>query len=168
MQFPPTARVASLAMCVLGLSHVQAVRAEQAIPPPAGPAWEITLSPYSLHYHSDPTHEPMWLVGLEHHRGDGWLWGGAFFSNSFGQESGAVFVGYEWNNLFNVPRLYAKLVGGLMYGYVAPYEDKVPLNHNGFSPMIVPSIGYRLTAQDSLLISMLGTAGLMFSYNRRF
>jgi len=96
------------------------------------------------------------------------LWGGAYFSNSFGQKSGTVYFGYVWDNLFDVPKLYAKLVGGLMYGYVDPYEDKVPFNHNGYSPIVVPALGYRLTPKDALQVSMLGTAGLMFSYNRRF
>jgi hypothetical protein len=32
----------------------------------------------------------------------------------------------------------------------------------------VPALGYRLTPKDALQVSMLGTAGLMFSYNRRF
>ena len=168
MQFSTTARVASLAACALGILGAPAVRAQEASVVPTGPGWEINLAPLTVHYHSDPAHKPMWLVGLERHRGDGWLWGGAFFSNSFGQECGAVLVGYEWNNLFDNPRLYAKLLGGIMYGYVAPYEDKVPFNHNGFSPALVPSLGWRLTAKDSLSVSMLGTAALMFSYNRRF
>lgn len=73
-----------------------------------------------------------------------------------------------WNNLFNAPMLYAKLVGGLMYGYVAPYEDKVPFNHNGYSPIIVPSLGYRLTPKDALQVSLMGSAGMLLSYTRRF
>ena len=62
----------------------------------------------------------------------------------------------------------SKLTAGLMYGYVAPYEDKVPLNHNGFSPAIIPAIGYQLTSKDSVQVKVLGNAGLMLSYGRRF
>ncbi len=145
-----------------------AIRAEESNLTRTDSAWEITLSPHAYHFHSDPTHKPVWLIGLERQRADGWLWGGAYFSNSFGQKSGAVYVGYVWNKLFNAPMLYAKLVGGLMYGYVAPYEDKVPFNHNGFSPIIVPSLGYRLTPKDALQVSLMGSAGVLLSYTQRF
>lgn len=56
----------------------------------------------------------------------------------------------------------------ILYGYVSPYEDKVPLNRNGFSPAIIPAIGYQLNAHDSVQIKILGNAGLMFSYGRSF
>jgi hypothetical protein len=168
MKFSPTTRAASLAICLLGLLNAQTIRAEESNPILTDSAWEVTLSPYAYHFSSDPQHKPTWLIGLERQRADGWLWGGAYFSNSFGQKSGTVYFGYVWDNLFDVPKLYAKLVGGLMYGYVDPYEDKVPFNHNGYSPIVVPALGYRLTPKDALQVSMLGTAGLMFSYNRRF
>ena len=168
MRFSPAARVARVAICLFGLLDVPSIRAEESSLIPTDSVWEVTLSPYGFHFHSDPMHKPVWLIGLERQSADGWLWGGAYFSNSFGQKSGTVYAGYLWNNLFNVPTLYAKLVGGLMYGYVAPYEDKVPFNHNGYSPIIVPALGYRLTPQDALQVSSLGKGGLLFSYNRRF
>lgn len=167
MRFSPTARIAGLAVCLFGLLDAPAIRAEESNLTPTDSAWEITLSPHAYHFHSDATHKPVWLIGLERQRADGWLWGGAYFSNSFGQKSGAVYVGYVWNNLFNAPTLYAKLVSGLMYGYVAPYEDKVPFNHNGYSPIIVPSLGYRLTPKDALQVSLMGSAGVLLSYTRR-
>ena len=96
------------------------------------------------------------------------LCGISFFSNSFGQPSVYVYAGQQFNSLLGVPRLYAKVTGGLMYGYVAPYENKVPLNYNGFSPAIIPSIGYKLTPHDSVQLQFLGNAALMFSYGRQF
>ena len=60
------------------------------------------------------------------------------------------------------------VIDRLMYGYVAPYEDKVPLNRNGFSPAVIPALGYKLNEHDSVQMKVLGTAGLMFSYGRRF
>ena len=129
--------------------------------------WELTISPYTYHF-SREWHTDVLLVGLERHRGDNWLWGGALFRNSFGQPSGTAYFGYQWNNLFGVPALYFKLVGGVMYGYVDEYEDKVPYNHNGFSPIILPGIGYRLTPKDALQVIALGGNAIMFSYNRRF
>jgi hypothetical protein len=66
------------------------------------------------------------------------------------------------------PNLFVKVTAGILYGYVGQYKDKVPLNHGGFSPAIIPSIGYRLTEHDSVQVKVLGTAGLMFSYGRSF
>ena len=48
------------------------------------------------------------------------------------------------------------------------YQHKVPLNHGGFSPGLIPALGYKLTERDSLQVKLLGTAGVMFSYGRQF
>jgi hypothetical protein len=168
LKCPPVDRFASLLAGLLALTTVADLRAEELDAAKPDAVWELTLSPYAYHFQSDPDHRPVWLIGLERQRFDGWLWGGAYFSNSFGQKSGTLYVGYLWENLLDVPSLYVKLVGGIMYGYVAPYEDKVPFNHNGYSPMIVPTLGYRVTSKDALQVSLLGTAGLLFSYSRRF
>ena len=92
MKFSPTTRAANLAVCLLGLLAAPAIRAEESTPTDS--ASELTLSPYAYHFSSDPEHKPVWLIGLERQRTDGWLWGGAYFSNSFGQKSGTVYVGY--------------------------------------------------------------------------
>ena len=130
--------------------------------------WELSFSPYSYHLNRDEDYKQVVLVGLERHYSDNWLWGGALFSNSFGQPSGGAYFGYQWNKLFGIEPLYFKLVGGIMYGYVDEYEDKVPYNHNGFSPIILPGLGWRLTPRDALQVIVLGGNGFMFSYNRRF
>ncbi|MDM0111859.1 hypothetical protein QTI66_06835 [Variovorax sp. J22R133] len=168
MKFTATARVASLAIAMLGAAHAPALHAQETSVIPKETAWEVTISPYAYHFSKDDTHKAVWLIGLERQYDDGWLWGGAYFSNSFGQKSGTAYFGYIWNNLFDVPALYVKLTAGIMYGYVEPYEDKVPFNHNGWSPTVVPAVGYRLTSKDALQVALLGTAGLLFSYNRRF
>jgi hypothetical protein len=66
--------------------------------------------------------------------------------------------------LDGVQGLFAKWSGGLLYGYVEPYENKVPLNVNGFSPAIIPSIGYEKQGYSAQL-NLLGTAGLMLQFN---
>ena len=168
MNIPATARVVSLAIATLAAGHAPALHAQQTSVIPKEDAWEVTIAPYAYHFSSDDNHKSVWLIGLERQYADGWLWGAAFFSNSFGQKSGTAYVGYIWNNLFNVAPLYAKLTAGIMYGYVEPYEDKVPFNHNGWSPTLVPAMGYRLTPNDALQVALFGTAGVLFSYNRRF
>lgn len=131
-------------------------------------SWELTISPFAYHWTHSPEHRSVYLVGIEHHQPDNWLWGAGFFSNSFGQPSACAYYGYRWNNLFDHPSLYAKLTVGVMYGYVGQYKNKVPLNYGGFSPLVIPALGYRITKQDSVQIAPLGTAALLFTYNRSF
>jgi len=130
--------------------------------------WELMVSPYAFHYQHSPEHKSVFLIGIEHHRSDQWFIGGGLFSNSFGQPTGTTYIGYTWDQLFGQPIFYAKLAGGLMYGYVGKYENKVPLNYNGLSPIIVPAAGWRIRPSDAIEVSLLGTAGLLFSYNRKF
>ena len=131
--------------------------------------WELVVSPYTLHWHQDEDHRRVGLVGLERHDAtDHSLWGLSLFSNSFGQPSAYAYYGHEWNGLAGRDALYAKLSAGIIYGYKGQYEDKIPLNHRGFAPAIIPAVGWRLTPNDAVQAMVLGTAGLMFSYNRRF
>lgn len=130
--------------------------------------WELTISPFAYHWTHSPEHRSVYLIGVERHLPDNWLWGTGFFSNSFGQPSVYAYYGYRWDNLFDQPALYAKLTVGLMYGYVGEYKNKVPLNHGGFSPLVIPALGYRITKQDSVQIAPLGTAALLFTYNHVF
>jgi len=57
--------------------------------------WRLMGSPYTIHYHSDDDgdHEPIYMIGLERQRMDGWVFGGTYFSNSFGQPSAYVYLG---------------------------------------------------------------------------
>ena len=129
---------------------------------------EFTFSPYTHHWKHSTEHKQVVLVAIDEQLPGDRLCGVSFFSNSFGQPSVYVYVGLQYNNLMGMPDLFAKVTGGLMYGYVAPYEGKVPLNYKGFNPAIIPSLGYKLTQHDSVQIKFLGSAGLMFSYGRQF
>jgi hypothetical protein len=163
-------RAAGLLLALAGVTQANALHAQEARSPliPTEDAWELTISPYAYHFNKSDEHRDVYLIGLERHYASNWLWGGAYFSNSFGQDSGTAYVGYVWNNLFDVPALYVKLVAGIMYGYKEPYEDKVPFNKNGWSPVLIPAAGWRFTPKDAVQVSLLGKAGLLFSYNRRF
>lgn len=129
---------------------------------------ELTFSPYTYHFSNNPEHKHVVLVAIDEQLPGDRLCGISFFSNSFGQPSVYVYAGQQFNNLFGVPQLFAKVTGGLMYGYVDPYENKVPLNYKGFNPAIIPAVGYKLTQHDSVQIKFLGTAAMMFSYGRQF
>ncbi|MDR2852758.1 MAG: ABC transporter ATP-binding protein [Burkholderiaceae bacterium] len=132
--------------------------------------WEFTLSPFTTyHWSRDPTHKPVILIGLEKHPpSSNWFWGAVFFTNSFGQPTVFAYYGYEWDRLFGWQNVYAKIAAGAMYGYVGKYQHKVPLNYKGLSPGIVPTIGYHFGSRDAVQVSVLGTAGLLFSYSRKF
>ena len=98
----------------------------------------MVLSPYALHFSGDSAHKAVVLLGLERERPDGIVWGGAVFSNSFGQPSAYVFGGQRLYGWSRWDPLFAQWSAGLLYGYVGEYKNKVPLNVNGFSPGITP------------------------------
>ncbi|WP_233251937.1 hypothetical protein [Limnohabitans sp. Jir72] len=129
---------------------------------------EFTFSPFTHHWAYSAEHKPVVLVALDEQLPGNRFCGLAFFSNSFGQPSTYVYAGQQYNNLMGNPNVFVKVTAGILYGYVGKYQDKVPLNHGGFSPAIIPSIGYRLNEHDSVQVKVLGNAGLMFSYGRSF
>jgi hypothetical protein len=129
---------------------------------------EFTFSPYTHHFSDSAEHKPVVLVAVDEQLPGGRLCGVSFFSNSFGQPTAYLYAGQQYNNLFGVSNFFVKVTGGIMYGYVGKYQNKVPLNSHGFSPAVIPSFGYNLNEHDSLQIKLLGNAGLMFSYGRKF
>ncbi len=125
----------------------------------------LMFSPFTHHYTPSDEHHSVWLVGLERQRRNGNLSGITYFSNSFGQPSTYIYPwGQTYPNLAGVQGLYAKWSAGLLYGYVEPYENKVPLNVNGFSPAIIPSIGIERNGFGAQL-NFLGVAGVMLQFN---
>ena len=89
--------------------------------------------------------------------------GAAFFNNSFGQNSVYLYPwGQSYPNFWGYEKLTAKWSAGLIYGYVEPWEHKVPLNHNGFSPGFVPALSWKLGSGYEAQVSFPGGAGLMF------
>lgn len=127
-----------------------------------GDRLSLMYSPFTHHFDASPEHRYVWLVGVERERADHRLSGVTYFSNSFGQPSTYIYPwGRNYPNIGGVEGLFVKWSAGLLYGYVEPYENKVPLNVNGFSPAIIPSIGYE-RAGYSTQINLLGTAGLMW------
>lgn len=129
---------------------------------------EVTLSPYTYHYSHNPEHRPVFAASFDHYASSSRFCGFSLFRNSFGQPSGYVYVGKRFDNLLGQPRLFGKVTAGVLYGYVEPYEDKVPWNWHGFSPAIVPVLGYKLSEDSSLQVNILGAAALMYSYGYRF
>jgi len=105
--------------------------------------WKLQTSLYTRHFDSDPDHvNHQKLIGIEAVCENDWLFGAAFFNNSFGQSTQLVYAGKQWR-LFASRFWYVKLMGGLVHGYEEPYEDKIPLNGLGTAPVILPSLGFR-------------------------
>lgn len=125
----------------------------------------LMYSPFTQHFSHSEEHRYVWMVGEERERANGRLSGITYFANSFGQPSAYLYPwGQSFRNLGGVQGLYAKWSGGLLYGYVEPYENKVPLNVKGFSPAIIPSLGMERRGYGAQ-INLLGTAGFMLQFN---
>ncbi|MFO6420093.1 ABC transporter ATP-binding protein [Hylemonella sp. W303a] len=166
----------ALAALMLGALHshagelpAQTPRAlsESAETPPELP-WTLTVVPYVHHWHHNPEHRQVFIASLEKQQDPRQLLGLALFSNSFGQPSAYAYAGYEQQDFLDMPGLSAKVTAGIIYGYTGRYADKVPLNHNGYSPGIVPSLGYQVSARDSVQLMVLGTAGFALGFDRSF
>lgn len=141
--------------------------AKQGAPEPAYRA-ELAFSPYTHHWNHNPEHKPVFLISLHEQLPGGRLCGISLFSNSFGQPSAYVYAGQQFEHLFGVPELSLKVTAGILYGYVGQYQDKVPFNHGGFSPAVIPAVSYNFTRRDALEVNILGKAAVMFAYARKF
>jgi hypothetical protein len=124
--------------------------------------WRWVISPFSHHYRYNEEHRYVWAVGLERQRGDDWLAGASYFSNSFGQPSAYLYAGKRFPALWGQSQLFGQASAGLMYGYRGKYQHKVPANYKGFSPGALLSLGWQFTPQAAVTAHMLGDAGLMF------
>ena len=176
VSLPTTCRLrAQIWACTLAWALTLAgTAAAQSGQPAAEPApaarvqpgqWTLSLSPFTQHWHDDPAHRHVYLAGLERSGPEGSFTGVSLFRNSFGQPAAYAYRGWQWEPWAAHPALYAKLSVGVIYGYLPPYNDKVPLNYHGFSPGLIPALGYRLGNRDAIQINLLGTAGFMLAYN---
>jgi hypothetical protein len=130
--------------------------------------WDLTLSPYTYHWHYSAEHHPVKLIAMDSHLSGGRFCGMAVFSNSFGQASTYVYVGKQWDGILGNPKLFSKVSAGLLWGYRGEYRDKIPFNQAGIAPALIPSLGYYVTPKDSAQVYLLGNAGLLFAYTRSF
>lgn len=133
------------------------------------PRYEAFVSPYTHHWRHDEEHRPVVAASLSRLLPDDRLCGISLFRNSFGQPSAYAFVGKSWPGFMpRYPKVYASVTAGILYGYVGKYQRKVPMNVSGFSPAIIPAIGYRLSPRSAVEVQILGTAAIMVGTSWRF
>jgi hypothetical protein len=101
------------------------------------------------------------LGGVEAVHDDRHVLGLSLFNNSFGQFSQYYYYGYRWRLPFISESLRFKLTGGLIYGYVGEFEDKLAWNYSGWAPVIIPSLGWQ-RGRFGFDVAVLGDAGAMF------
>lgn len=131
-----------------------------------GDYWYLQTSVYTRHWTHDPEHNNhQALIGIERVYTDGALWGAATFKNSFNQRSYYAYLGKSWQHP-HYP-VYAKLSAGFIEGYKGEYADKIPLNHLGIAPVIIPSLGVHWGAVGGEFV-VLGGAGGMVNLGLRF
>ena len=149
-------------LTVLGLALsaqllVDPARAQQ----PVLDLLELNLSPVTLHFTPSSEHKNVGLLGISKVDADGTVVSGAVFSNSFGQPCVTVQWGQRYLAPLGFDRWYWQWTVGPVYGYVAPYNRKVPLNYKGLSPVVIPSLGYQLSEKFSAQFTLLGNSALM-------
>ena len=76
--------------------------------------WRLVVSPYTHHFRYSPEHRPVWALGVERQLDQKWLLGATYFSNSFGQPSGYLYLGHRYEALLGVQPLFAQWSAGLM------------------------------------------------------
>ena len=154
-------RVPLWAVCGVMWWSPQAVQADDGSDLMGAGHWRALVSPFSLHFRYNPKHEYVWAVGMERQRDDQWLAGASYFSNSFGQPSAYLYVGKRHPALFGQPQLFGQWSAGMLYGYRGEFQNKVPLNFNGFSPGALVSLGWQFNLKTSATLHLLGDAGMM-------
>lgn len=129
----------------------------------------IFFSPHTHHWTPSDEHKQVIALSITRLLPKRRFCGFSLFSNSFGQPSAYAFTGWYWPRpIESMPNVYASVSAGIVYGYVGKYKNKVPLNVDGFSPVIIPVLGYRLTPRVGLEMQVLGTAAVMFGATWRF
>jgi hypothetical protein len=127
--------------------------------------YTLMLSPYTRHFNPEPTHRPVFLVGIEREHPNAKLDGVVLFRNSFGQPSIYVYpFGGVYKSIFGIDKLSFKWTGGLIYGYKGEFKDEIA-NYKGIAPAIVPGLTYEFKDRWSAQVNLLGAAAVQIQLN---
>ena len=137
--------------------------------PPGSGEREVFLSNNTKHWSPSDEHKRVLAMSVQQNLSDQRFCGFSLFTNSFGQPSVYVFVGKTWPNpVPALPKLFASVSAGVLFGYVSPYQNKVPMNVGGFSPGLVPTLGYQITPELAIQTQWLGFAAVMIGASLRY
>ncbi len=129
---------------------------------PAG-RWYFQTSALTRHVNPSPEHTNYQrMLDFEYWNPDRWIWGATFLRNSFNQPTQYIYMGRLWRPLNSAPMFHLKLTGGVIHGYKGEYRDKIPFNHYGYAPALMPSIGISGKWFASEIV-ILGTAAMMIT-----
>ena len=121
----------------------------------------LETSVYTRHFSYDAAHvDKQKLILGEWNITEQWLIGASVFDNSFGQSSQYVYGGWRYRPFAQLQPFYVKVSAGLTHGYRDQYRDKIPFNHSGIAPVIIPSVGYCFSRVCSEVV-LFGGAGLL-------
>ena len=125
----------------------------------------LQFAPGAYHYNHDPDHTKWsWLIGAEYIWPSQYLVGYSYFNNSFNQKCHTLYGGYIWPLSGTSSRYwYFKAAAGVVVGYDEPYEDKIPFNHNGVAPGVLPALGYQYD-RFNVQVNFLFTNGIMVTF----
>ena len=130
---------------------------------PAEDRFYLQTSLGTVHFHPDPDHnDDLRLIYGEWRPNPNVFIGASFFKNSFYQPTQYVFAGWKFDSLPEAPGLYFRVSAGLVHGYKGEYQNKIPFNHHGVAPAIVPAVGYCYGRLCSEVI-VFGTSGALLT-----
>ena len=124
----------------------------------------ISIATYS-HFNPKPEHtnKPI-ILSYDRYYSDSNFYGLALFNNSFGQFSQYIYKGHKFESRFD--NIHYELSYGILHGYKDEYQDRIPINtKEGFGIGAIPSIIYTRDKTQIFGVSLMGGAGLIFSYS---
>lgn len=96
------------------------------------------------------------------------LVGVALFRNSFHQNTTYLYGGIRQNLVAGQQlQTYIKVTGGLIHGYRGEYQYKIPFNHIGIAPAVIPMFGVQYK-QVSSELTLFGASGIMLTLGLTF
>mgnify|MGYP001214195940 CR=1 FL=1 len=142
-------------LIILALSHLNLLSEDR-----------ISIATYS-HFNTKPEHtnKPI-ILSYDRIYSDSNFYGLALFNNSFGQFSQYIYKGHKFESRFD--NIHYELSYGILHGYKDEYQDRIPINtKEGFGIGAIPSIIYTRDKTQMFGVSLMGGAGLIFSYSRK-
>lgn len=77
-----------------------------------------------------------------------------------------IYKGHQYESRFN--NIHYEFTYGILHGYKDPFQDRIPINtEEGYGIGVIPSIIYAKDKSNYYGLSLMGDAGLIFSYLKK-